>query len=198
MHEQIFIAHRGLILDLLCRLTDGRLLTSLIDFPQFIAAGPEKLGQMRRISADLINQIEEADGKAIFELDISNLNSIGEGHGSSEFAISPAAVAGLLLSYPCIYNSLEANATVTDKEVDLYSVYVEGNIRRSLMQFSVPIQIREEVTVSLKDTIKEWEVRIHRMPDGMSQIWQEYTGGGAESCTLKIQLETRRVPVMKL
>ena len=106
------------------------------------------------------------------------------------------SIAGLLLSYPAIYYSEDTNSRLLDADLNVISVRTDGQVPRILMQFSCPPGLLDEVTKELKSIIEEWESRSSQLAPHLRDKWHEFTG--VESCTLKIQVETRRVPVLSL
>lgn len=171
----------------------------LIDFPEFVTAGAQALKQLRWTSEALIEELEKSKGTPIYDFNFGRLNTIGvENRRQLQLdTFFQPALAGLLLSYAAVYCPTQANGTVTNQEIDLYSVYLESPKKPLLMQFSAPVEFRERVETSLGNITGKLEARISQIPGALSQKWREYTGG-AEPCTLQIQIKTRRVPIMSL
>lgn len=105
------------------------------------------------------------------------------------------AMAGLLLSYPVIYYSDDSNAKLVNVEMEVLSVYADGQKCIVLMQFSCPCHFLDVATQKLNMITKEWEGRIARLSSPLREKWRIFTG---ESCILKARIETRRVPVLSL
>ena len=203
----MFIAHRKLLIEHLTRFTDGLFQPKLIDFPQLTPAESHSIRLLQHMATSLIHALEkegssivnfvlsEAELASIFDCSPSSLASRSDEPLESSFS---SGLAGILLSYPAIYHSTRLDSTATDKDLDVYSVYTDSPRRQVLMQFSAPLDFQGEVKIKLETIISEWKVRLTQISEGLFQKWQEYTGGGGESCTFKIQIETHRVPIMSL
>jgi Domain of unknown function (DUF4504) len=105
-------------------------------------------------------------------------------------------LAGLLLSYPVIYYSDDSNAKLVNAEMDVLSVCADGQKCMALMQFSCPHHVLDVATQKLNMITKEWGDRVTRLSSPLREKWCNFTGG--ESCILKIEVETRKVPVLSL
>lgn len=178
----MFLAHRDLLRDILARFVEGKYRPVLIDF---ISQG---------IASKAVSECLILEARTLLEaLDKPSIPPVIEFPGDSN---SLPALAGLLLSYPAIYYSERVNDRLVDANVIVFAVHTGGVDRRNLMQFSCPPDVAEIVLETLKLTVVEWETRISNMPAGSKEKWIDYTR--AESCTLEIQMETRRVPILTL
>jgi hypothetical protein len=154
----------------------------LIDFPTISASDPSKLALLKEVSRELLKVLEQQESQLAIKYE-SNFPSL-------------PTLAGLLLSYPAIYYPEDSTAKVTDAEVDIYSICTNSPDRQTILQFSAPTTFRQEVTHDVDILAEEWDGRVSRLSPLLSQKWEEYTG--VESCTLKTQVETRRVSILTL
>jgi hypothetical protein len=180
--EQVFIVHRTLVSHLLGQFIDGTYCPILIDFPSLALCSPSTLIALQDVSKYILRTIEEGEQRIIIK-------------PSGNIELLPS-VAGLLLSYPAIYHSRDLHARLVDMEVNVFSVRTSGAETRVLMQFSSPLNFQDEVMTKLTSAVAEWELRISQLSSSLQDKWLKFTG--VESCTLTIQLETRRVPVICL
>jgi hypothetical protein len=178
----VVLAHRELLRDLLARFVEGKYRPVLIDFLSQGIASKSASEHLRHVASALLEVIEKASVSPAVEFP-------GGSH-------SLPTLAGLLLSYPAIYYSERNNDRLVDANVAVFGLHTGGVDRRNLMQFSCPPDLAEIVLETLKLTVQEWETRISNMPAGLKEKWINYTR--AESCTLEIQMETRRVPILTL
>jgi hypothetical protein len=178
----VFLAHQRLLWDLLARFVDGKYRPVLIDFIS------------RGIASKTVSECLILEARTLLEaLEKSSISPVIEFPSDSK---SLPALAGLVLSYPAIYYSEGKNDQLVDANVTVFVVHTGGVDRRNLMQFSCPPDLAEIVLETLKLTVEEWEMRISSMGVGLKSKWIDYTR--AESCTLEIQMETRRVPILTL
>jgi hypothetical protein len=160
---------------------DGVYRPYLIDFSTFSSADSSKLESLKEVSRNLLTKLEGQEDQLVVIYD-------------KEFASLPT-LAGLLLSYPALYYS-EGSSALTDADVDVYSLYTDSPNRQKILQFSAPLAFRQEITHILDLLVEEWTRRISRLAPMLAQKWKEYTG--VESCTLKTQVEIRRVSILTL
>lgn len=166
----------------------------LIDFPDFKISDSPAFIRLQTIAKALLGTLK-GEKNLIYSFE----SAVNKDRSVQAF-VSPIelpSLAGLLLSYPAIYRATQPNATATGQDLDVYSVAADAFRRRILMQFSAPSEFRADVERKLEALVDEWETRRSQMPKSLSQIWQDYIGGG-EVSTLKIQKEIRRVPIMSL
>jgi hypothetical protein len=179
---QVFLAHQDLLRDLLARFVEGKYRPVLVNFLSQGVSSKTAGEYLRHAARALLEALEKTSISPVIEF---------PGHPHS-----PPALAGLLLSYPAIYYSESENDRLVDANVTVFVLHTGGRDRRNLMQFSCPLDLAEIVLETLKLTVEEWETRISNMPAGLKEKWIDYTR--AESCTLEIQMETRRVPILTL
>lgn len=180
LEEQIFVIHRPLLKDLLDRFSEGTYCPILVDFPSLSRCGESTIFSLRDTAKDIMKTLEQDN-------DSSTIHVAG-------IVKSLPSLAGLFLSYPAIYYSADIGAQLMDTEVKVASVCTDGP--HVLMQFSYPTYLIDEVCHVLESVVKEWDSRISRLSPLLLQKWRVFTG--VESCTLKIQIETRRVPILSL
>ena len=180
LDEQIFVIHRSLLKDLLGRFIEGTYCPILVDFPSLCRCNQAAIFSLRDTAKDIMKTLEQDNDSSIIYV--------------AGIVKSLPSLAGLILSYPAIYYSEDVGAQLMDTEVKVASVCTDGP--RVLMQFSCPTYIINEVYHVLESVVKEWESRISRLSPLLLQKWRAFTG--VESCTLKIQIETRRVPILSL
>jgi hypothetical protein len=181
LHGQVFIVHRQLAKELLVRFLNGLLCPIMIDFPSFKKSSLEAETTLKISCADLLAILDQADQPITI---------------SSKTMQSPPSLAGLLLSYPSIYYSEDPTSAIFNAEVGVFSVHTDGRVPRTLMQFSSSPDFVETVKTRLEEIVKEWERRLTQLSPALTKRWCSYTG--EESCTLKIQIETRRTPILSL
>jgi hypothetical protein len=181
LHEQVFIIHRQSVKELLARFLNGSSSPIIIDFPSFKKSNLDAVTALKNFCADLLPILDQAGQPLTI---------------SSKTLQSPPSLAGLLLSYPSIYYTEDPASKVLDVEVAVFSVYTDSKVPRTLMQFSSPPGYVETIQTQLKETVKEWERRSSQLSPALSKLWCSYTG--VESCTLKIQMETRRALILSL
>jgi hypothetical protein len=182
LEEQVFIVHRKLIIDLLGNFENGLYSPVLVDFPSLRCCDSTPLLEIRDFCRHLISVLEQEEENTIIKID-HNLKS-------------PSSVAGLLLSYVIIYYSDNTDAKLLHAEVGVFSVYTESPQSRILMQFSCPPDLLETAERELMKVVSDWESRISALRSTLQEKWRDFTG--VESCTLKIRIETRRVPILSL
>jgi hypothetical protein len=177
----VFIIHKPLVSELLDRFVRGECRPILVGFPSLSLCDRSVLISQQSVSKNILIALGQERGYLVVILDeISHLPS----------------TAGLLLSYPAIYYSEDSHSRLLDADLNVISVRTDGQVPRVLMQFSCPPDLLDEVTKELKSTVAEWESRSSQLSPPLRDKWREFTG--VESCTLKIQVETRRVPVLSL
>jgi hypothetical protein len=177
---QNFIVHRTLVVELLVGVCEGSFSPILIDFPALTPCGTEIYVSMAKVSRDIINMIERDESSTVLEI--------------GDNLLSPPSLAGLLLSYPIIYYSEDPNARAMDTTLDVYSVCTNISESKVIMQFSGPPHLRDIITSKTDEIVHLWESRIAQPPQ--LEAWQKFTG--AESYTFKVQIETRRAPIITL
>jgi hypothetical protein len=180
LEDQIFVIHESLLKDALGRFIEGTYCPISVDFPSLSRCNQSAIFSLRDIAKDIIKTLEQ-------DRDSSIIDVVG-------MVKSLPSLAGLLLSYPAVYYSEDVGAKLMDTEVKVVSVCA-GSFR-VLMQFSCPTYLLNEVRFDLESIVKEWESRISSLTPLLLQKWRTFTG--VESCTLKIQIETCRVPILSL
>jgi hypothetical protein len=173
--------HRHLVKESITRFLTGISRPIIVDFHSFENTGPEAVTALKESCAYLLARIDE--GKEGISI-------------SSNVVQSPPSLAGLLLSYPLIYNSEDPTFKLFNAEVVVFSVCTDSTLPRTLMQFSSPPSVVDQVQTLLEEIVKEWEDRMKQLSLELKDRWSRYTG--VESCTLKIQVETRRAPLLSL
>ena len=168
--------------ELLGRFIGGTYHPVLIEFPSLFRCNQSALDSLRVAATEVIRTLEEAKDSSIVKVGgiIKSLPSL----------------AGLLLSYVAVYHVEDIGAQLMDAEVKVVSVRTDISRPQILMQFSCAPIFINEVGHELETVVDEWESRISRLPPLLLQKWHNFTG--VESCTLKIQIETRRVPILSL
>lgn len=167
---------------LLRNFLDGVYRPSLIDFPTLTLSDSSKVALLKEVSMDLIRALGSHQNQLVVKY-ANNFPSL-------------STLAGLLLSYPALYYSEDSSAKLTDAEVDVYSIYTNSPNRQTLIQFSASAAFRQDVTNDLEILAAEWNRSASRLAPSLAEKWKEYTG--VESCTLKTQVETRRVSILTL
>ena len=180
LQDQVFIVHRRLTKKLLAGFLAGLLHPVVVDFPSFELSSFETLTALKHSCAELLALMDQSDRPIII---------------CPTKCASPPALAGLLLSYPSIYYTEDPASKVVNAEVALCSVSTDI-MPKILMQFSCPPSLVKTVLTELDDTMQQWEFRLGNLSPKARKLWDSYTG--VESCTFKVQLETRRVPILSL
>ena len=180
LEDQIFVIHESLLKDGLRRFIEGTFCPTLVDFPSLSRCNQSAIFSLRDTAKDIMKTLQQ-------DRDSSIIDVVG-------MVQSLPSLAGLLLSYPAVYYSEDVGAQLMDTEVKVVSVCTGGS--RVMMQFSCPTYLINEVRHDLESILEEWESRISRLTPFLLQKWRSFTG--VESCTLKIQIETRRVPILSL
>ena len=178
----MFFGHERLLLDLLARFVEGTYYPVLIDFLSQAIASETAVVSLKKGARALLEVLKKGSISPVIEV---------PGHSQCL-----PALAGLLLSYPAIYYSESKRDRLVDANVNVLKLRTGGHDGRTLMQFSCPPEITELVLDPLKSTVREWEERISNIPAVLKEKWVNYTR--AESCTLEIQMATRRVPILTL
>lgn len=174
--------NRTLVTELVGQFIDGTYRPVLVDFPSLTLCSSSALKSLQEVSRDVLKMIEQKKHPLIVRVG-----------GSIQ---SLPSLAGLLLSYPAIYHSEDLDARLLDTDVNVISLRTDGTKPRVLMQFSCPLNFLDEVTTKLTPIIEQWESRISQLSPSLQEKWRKFTG--VESCTLKIHIETRRVPILSL
>jgi len=180
LNDQVFFIHRHLVKESIIRFLTCVSTPIIVDFCSFDNAGREAATILRESSAGLLARLDQEDTMIIF----SNVEK------------SPTSLAGLLLSYPLVYYSDDPASKLFDAEVAVFSVWTDSTFPRTLMQFSSPPKFVDQVHSLLKEIVKEWSARLKQLSPELNNRWRTYAG--VESCTLKIQVETRRAPILSL
>jgi hypothetical protein len=180
LEDQIFVIHRSLLKDLVGRFNEGTYCPTLVDFPSLSRSNQSAIFSLRNTAKDVMRTLEQDSDSSIIDV-VGMVKSL-------------PSLAGLLLSYPVIYHSEDIGAQLMDTEVKVVSVCTGSSC--VLMQFSCPTYLIDEVRHDLEAIVKEWETRISRLSRLLLPKWRSFTG--VESCTLEIQIETRRVSILTL
>jgi hypothetical protein len=167
----------------LTQFIDGTYQPVQIAFPSLTRCNPSALVSLKDVSKKLLEMLEQQKQSLLVKV-------------GGVISDSLTSLAGLLLSYPAIYHSEDTVAQLLDTDVNVISVWTNGSEEKSLMQLSCPLDMLDEVMPELEKTVAKWEKRISQLPPLFREKWRNFTG--EELCTLKIQTETRRVPILSL
>jgi len=179
---QVFIVHKTLLVDMLARFVERKYNPILIDFLSQRLASKAANDSLRNAAKSLLHNLHQDSNSSMIEFT-----------GQVE---SLPSLAGLLLSYPAIYHSVDATTRLVDASINVVMVHTGGTDGKIVMQFSCPPDLMELGLEPLKSTVQEWKTRISTLQTSLKEKWINYTR--AELCTLEIQIETRRVPILTL
>jgi hypothetical protein len=179
--DQTFIVDRKRVHDLLTEFKQGTYKPVLVQFPSLKIGCSEGEVELHQFAEEM-NLILANETGAIVKF---NSNTV-----------SLASIAGLLLSYTAIYYSKSSDSKLLDAELNVLSVSTANSPPQTLMQFSCPLGAFEAASHELTRTINEWESIISHLKLPLLEKWRMFSG--EKSDVLRMQVETRRVPILSI